>query len=185
MAENTTETSNTAPPAPPVAGAVLPPVQGAPPAPNAAPPAPPAPPAPKTVVPVAPLAVGDPEALKAAEVALQTEKEKLSQIDKYLEDGTKARVDQAKALDKAQALHDSLQPVKTNADAIQAYLAQQVATLAKRHEQNQGVIAAAKAAGLSVAQYLGSLMPGKRAPIDAAMARKNNRGTGRPGAVPK
>lgn len=179
MAEQTN-----APPAPPAP--VTPPVtgtgvQGAPPAPNAPPGAPPAPPAPPAPAVVPLVAAPTPEAFQAAEVALQTEKDKLAEIDKYLADGTKARTAQSKAVDVAQALVDKLQPVKSNSDAIQAYLAQQRENLAKRHAENQTVKGIAAELGTSV-RALGKLFGSKRSPLDQAMARKNNRGTARPGA---
>lgn len=177
-------------PAAPDAAVVLPVAPVAPPAANAAPPAPPAPPQ----APPAPLqglppmdapGKGDPDTIAAAKGDLQDAQAELLQMDKWLERAAVERAKLAAAVEVAQNALDKVQPIQTNHDAIQAYLAQQRALLQARGEQNRNLAEAAKAAGLSVQQYLAHLLPGKRAPIDAAMARRNTRGMSRPGAVKK
>lgn len=66
-----------------------------------------------------------------------------------------------------------LVPLETTSTTIQGYLQRQQQVLAERAARKQVL----KDSGVNFRDLLGSL----QAPIDAAMARKNNRGTGRPG----
>lgn len=89
-----------------------------------------------------------------------------------------ARDEATKAFNKQQQVVDELTlqlqkalPPDTNANAVQSYHAQQRAILQERARRIQAT------KGLNLQDYLP-----KRAPIDVAMARKNQRGTGRPGS---
>ncbi len=165
-------------PAAPGAPPAAPPAAPKAPAPNAAPPAPPAPP--QAPPPAAAPAKGDPVAIAKADEALKDAQDQLSEMDKWLEGAKVERAARLAKVETAQVKLDSLQTVQTNNDAIQAYLAQQRAILSARGEKQAAIVASAKEAGLTVAQYLSNFHV-KRAPIDAAMARKTARGTQRPG----
>lgn len=168
-----TEASGAAPAAP-SAPAAAPIAAPAAPAPSAAPPAPPAPV--QAPPPAAAPAKGDPVAIAEATEVLKDAQDELSEMDKWLEG---AKIERAKRLAKVETSQnalDSLQLVQTNHDAIQAYLAQQRTNLAARGEQ----IAKARAFEKENGFKLADLLP-KRSPLDAAMARKTARGTGRPG----
>lgn len=162
---------NGAPAAPPAPATTV-----VPPAANAAPPAPPAPAV--VLPPPAAPAKGDPEAIAKATEALKDAQDDLGEMDKWLDSANKERKARVARLEAAQAKLDALQPVQTNSDAIQAYLAQQRANLAIRGEQ----IAKANAFQKEHGFKLLDLLP-KRSPLDSAMARKNSRGAGRPGGA--
>lgn len=163
-----------APGAAPAAPAATPPVATAPTAP-AAPTAPPAPA--KAAAPVLRPAKGDPAAIAEATATLKAAQDKLSEIDKYLAEGKKAREDQVRVVEASQSALDAVQPIQTNTDAIQAYLARQRATLAERGEQ----IAAATKFQREHGFRLADLIP-KRAKIDQVMARRSGYGNSRPGS---
>lgn len=161
-------------PAAPAAPPALPPTAPAPPPASAAPQAPPAPP--QAPPPVSEPAKGDPEALAKAAEDLQDAQEELSEMDKWLDGAKVERAKREQKRDAAQTKLNRLQPIQTNSDAIRAYLDQQKAILTARGIQKQRVAAFEKENGFKLAD----LIP-KRAPIDAAMARKNSRGMNRPG----
>lgn len=167
-------TSGAAPAAPSAAPAAPATVVGAPTA-NAAPPAPPAPV--QAPPPAAKPEKGDPEAIALATEALQDAQDALGEMDKWLEGAKVERAARLAKVEAAQVALDGLQVVQTNTDAIQAYLAQQRVNLAARGEQLAKAAAFQKEHGFKLVD----LLP-KRSPLDSAMARKNGRGTGRPGS---
>lgn len=158
----------------PALGVVTPPVGTAP----SAGTAPPAPPAPVVAPPPAPgPKKGDPEALHNAELAVADAQADIEEMDKWLAEANKERTRRMRVRDAAQVALDALQPIQTNGDAIQAYLAQQKRNLEARGQQIAKAAAFQKEHGFKLAD----LLP-KRSPLDSAMARKNNRGTARPGS---
>lgn len=163
-------------PAAPVAPLAATPTAPAPPAAKGAPPAPPAPT--QAPPPVSEPLKGDPDALAKAIDALENAQERLTEMDKWLNEAKAERAKREHARDLAQNSLDRLQPIQTTGDAIRAYLDQQKAILTARGLQKQRVAAFEKENGFKLAD----LMP-KRAPIDAAMARKNSRGATRPGGA--
>lgn len=152
-----------------------PPSTVTPPAANAAPAAPPAPKAAPTPPPVL-TADEKAQALVAVETELKDAQADLAEIDKYLSDGNKARAKQSAKVDALLKQVEKLQPVASNSDAIQAYLAQQRTNLAARGVQIQKAAQWQSETGVK----LSDLIP-QRSKIDAAMARKTGHGLGRPG----
>lgn len=145
--------------------------------------APPAPPAPaQAPPPVSEPLKGDPDALAKAVEVFKDAQGGLEEMDKWIDEAKVERAKREQKRDAAQNALDRLQPIQTTGDAIRAYLDQQKAILTARGEKQASIKKAADEAGLTVAQYLGHFTV-KRAPIDAAMARKNSRGTSRPGGV--
>ena len=146
--------------------APTPPAAGAPPA---APPAPVAPP------PVAAPKKGDPDAIKEAQEALSDANDNVAEMDQWIskaQEERKARVNRAEA---AQRALDAVQPVQTNGDAIQAYLAQQRANLAARG----AAFARAAAFRAEHGFHLADLLP-QRAKVDSVRARRTGYGNVRP-----
>lgn len=173
--KKTTADDSGAAPAAPAAPPAVPPTAPAAKAPSTAPPAPPAPQ--QAPPPVTAPVQGDPDALAKAVEDLADAQERLAEMDKWFEEGKVERAKREAQRDIAQRTLDRLQPIQTNSDAIRAYLDQQKAILVARGLQKQRVAAFEKENGFKLAD----LLP-KRAPIDAAMARRNMRGMGRPGA---
>jgi catechol-2,3-dioxygenase len=101
----------------------------------------------------------------------------VTEVATYIEASQKELATRQAVRDAAQAVLDKLQPLQTNGELIQAYLASQRETLRLRGEQIARVTAFQKENGFKLAD----LMP-KRAPLDSAMARKTQRGTQRPGS---
>lgn len=172
----TTADVSGAAPAAPVAPPAATTTAAAPQAPKAAPQAPPAPA--QAPPPVTAPVKGDPEALAKAVDDLAEAQDALAEMDKWIEGSKIERLKREQKRDAAQNILDRLQPVQTNSDAIRAYLDQQKAILTQRGAQKARVAAFEKENGFKLAD----LLP-KRAPIDAAMARKNSRGTTRPGGA--
>jgi hypothetical protein len=107
---------------------------------------------------------------------LKAEKAKLDALRKAKEEATAAFNAQNKVVDELIAKQEASNQAKSSTPlAIQQYLASRRIELTKRGEQ----IARVRAFEAETGVKLADLAP-KRAPIDAAMARKNARGTQRP-----
>lgn len=104
---------------------------------------------------------------------LKTAQEQLARLDKTLNDAKRARDEQQKIVDKLLVAHEKENPVHSY-EATRGYLENQKVVLEQRAER----VRAVRESGVDLKALMASVA---KSPLDMAMARKNGRGTNRPG----